>query len=247
MELRQPVRILLMAVVALSLVLSACQPAAPAVNPPAAETEPAAPAGSDTEDPAPEGEPVDERLTTLVVAVDADPANLEPATNRAFPIGSEIIINVFDTLVAWKAPDFTTLEGRLAETWEVSEDGLTYTFHLRDGLKWSDGSDLTAEDYVYTIQRVLTPATAAQYVSMATDYIKNAQEYYDGTATADDLGVKALDDKTLEITLAYPMASFLEMCSGTIYYPQRQDIMEKYGEKYGTEAEYTMGNGPYMM
>ena len=77
--------------------------------------------------------------------------------------------------------------GGQAESWEASEDGLTWTFTMRDGLKWSDGSDLTAEDYVYTIQRVLTPATAAQYVSMATDYIKNAQEYYDGTATADDL------------------------------------------------------------
>ena len=172
------------------------------------------------------------------------PDGLDPSvTNNSF--AQYVLINCFEGLVTYDSTG--TLVPGNAESWDISDDGLTYTFHLRDGLKWSDGSDLTAEDYVYTIQRVLTPATAAQYVSMATDYIKNAQEYYDGTATADDLGVKALDDKTLEITLAYPMASFLEMCSGTIYYPQRQDMMEKYGEKYGTEAEYTMGNGPYMM
>ena len=132
-----------------------------------------------------------------------------------------------------------------AESWDISDDGLTYTFHLRDGLKWSDGSDLTAEDYVYTIQRVLTPATAAQYVSMATDYIKNAQEYYDGTATADDLGVKALDDKTLEITLIQPTSYFIDILSMWTFSPVQKATVEANGDKWSTEADTYICNGPF--
>ena len=138
------------------------------------------------------------------------PDGLDPSvTNNSF--AQYVLINCFEGLVTYDSTG--TLVPGNAESWDISDDGLTYTFHLRDGLKWSDGSDLTAEDYVYTIQRVLTPATAAQYVSMATDYIKNAQEYYDGTATADDLGVKALDDKTLEITLVQPTSYFIDILS----------------------------------
>ncbi|HPO58197.1 MAG TPA: ABC transporter substrate-binding protein [Anaerolineaceae bacterium] len=225
MELRQPVRILLMAVVALSLVLSACQPAAPAVNPPAAETEPAAPAGSDTEDPAPEGEPVDERLTTLVVAVDADPANLEPATNRAFPIGSEIIINVFDTLVAWKAPDFTTLEGRLAETWEVSEDGLTYTFHLRPDVKFHDGTEVNAEAVKFSFERTLE--------------LNSYMTAYFGPIT----DITVVDPLTLTITLEKPLSVFLSWLAQ----PQAAVVSPAAVEKYGDEFNvHPVGSGPFM-
>lgn len=170
------------------------------------------------------------------------PDGLDPSvTNNSF--AQYVLINCFEGLVTYDSTG--TLVPGNAESWDISDDGLTYTFHLRDGLKWSDGSDLTAEDYVYTIQRVLTPATAAQYVSMATDYIKNAQEYYDGTATADDLGVKALDDKTLEITLVQPTSYFIDILSMWTFSPVQKATVEANGDKWSTEADTYVCNGPF--
>jgi len=170
------------------------------------------------------------------------PDGLDPSvTNNSF--AQYVLINCFEGLVTYDSTG--TLVPGNAESWDISDDGLTYTFHLRDGLKWSDGSDLTAEDYVYTIQRVLTPATAAQYVSMATDYIKNAQEYYDGTATADDLGVKALDDKTLEITLVQPTSYFIDILSMWTFSPVQKATVEANGDKWSTEADTYICNGPF--
>ena len=170
------------------------------------------------------------------------PDGLDPSvTNNSF--AQYVLINCFEGLVTYDSTG--TLVPGNAESWDISDDGLTYTFHLRDGLKWSDGSDLTAEDYVYTIQRVLTPATAAQYVSMATDYIKNAQEYYDGTATADDLGVKALDDKTLEITLIQPTSYFIDILSMWTFSPVQKATVEANGDKWSTEADTYICNGPF--
>ena len=170
------------------------------------------------------------------------PDGLDPSvTNNSF--AQYVLINCFEGLVTYDSTG--TLVPGNAESWDISDDGLTYTFHLRDGLKWSDGSDLTAEDYVYTIQRVLTPATAAQYVSMATDYIKNAQEYYDGTATADDLGVKALDDKTLEITLLQPTSYFIDILSMWTFSPVQKATVEANGDKWSTEADTYVCNGPF--
>ncbi|MBM3526090.1 MAG: ABC transporter substrate-binding protein, partial [Alphaproteobacteria bacterium] len=90
---------------------------------------------------------------TLIVAVNADPANLEPGTNRAEPIGSEIIFNVFDTLVAWAPPKFDKLEGRLAQSWTVSPDGKAFTFRLRDGVKFHDDTRLDAEAVKFSLER----------------------------------------------------------------------------------------------
>ena len=95
----------------------------------------------------------DDRLKTLVVAVNSDPANLEPGTNKAYPIGSEIILNVFDTLVAWTPPAFEEMEGRLAESWTVSPDGKEFTFKLRDGVKFHDGTDFNAEAVKFSFER----------------------------------------------------------------------------------------------
>ena len=93
------------------------------------------------------------KLKTLVVAVPSDPVSLEPGTNKAEPIGSEIILNVFDTLVAWTAPDFKVLEGRLAKSWTVSEDGKVFDFQLRDGVKFQDGTAFDAAAVKFSLER----------------------------------------------------------------------------------------------
>lgn len=131
-----------------------------------------------------------------------------------------------------------------AQTWESNEDGTVWTFHLGNN-KWQDGQEVSAQDYVYSLQRSADPATGCPNEYFLVPLV-GYDEVRDG-ADVSSLGVKALDEKTLEITLAYPVPSFLEMCSGTIYYPQRQDIVEQYGDQYGSEQEYTMANGPYTL
>lgn len=136
-----------------------------------------------------------------------------------------------------------------AEKWDISADGLKWTFHLRDN-NWSDGRVVTAKDYEYGIKRTLDPKVASQYTFLLYP-IKGAREYSDieknknGKIKSDVLGIKALDDKTLEITLGSPCAYFLNLTSFNIMQPQRKDIVDKYGDKYGTEADTTVFCGPF--
>lgn len=136
-----------------------------------------------------------------------------------------------------------------AERWDISSDGLVWTFHLRDN-NWSDGKKVTAKDYEYGIKRTLNPKTASQY-SFVLYPIKGAREYSDveknknGKIKEEILGVKALDDKTLEIALENPCAYFLSLTSFTVMQPQRKDIVDKYGLKYGSDAETAVFCGPF--
>lgn len=132
-----------------------------------------------------------------------------------------------------------------AEKWDISADGLTWTFHLRDN-KWSDGKAVTAADYVYGIKRTLDPKLGAAY-SFLLMPIKGAAEYNDpkSNASPDVVGVKALDDKTLEIKLEGPCAYFLNITYFKVMYPQREDMVKKAGDKYGSEANQLLYCGPF--
>jgi len=118
-------------------------------------------------------------------------------------------------------------EPSMAESWEVSDDQLTWTFHLRDA-QWADGVPVKAQDFVYGIARVLNPETASP-ISANIKFIKNAMDVVEGNKPISEAGVKAIDDKTLEIQLDYPVPYFLEACAGTAMFPVRQDLVEKYG------------------
>jgi len=130
-----------------------------------------------------------------------------------------------------------------AEKWDVSDDGLVWTFHLRD-YKWSDGKTVTAKDFEYGIKRTIDPKVASNYAFLLYP-IKNAQVCNTGEKPLDELGVKTVDDKTLEITLEGPCAYFEKLLAFKTMYPQRQDLVEKWGDKSGTEAEYTISCGPF--
>ncbi len=132
-----------------------------------------------------------------------------------------------------------------AQSWESNEDGTVWTFHLGDN-KWSDGKEVTADQYVYSLVRSADPATGCPNNWFLTP-ILNYDAVSKGEMTPDELGVKALDSKTLEITLSTATPAFLQMCNGSVYFPQRQDKVEEWGEKYGTEAEYTVYNGPFTL
>lgn len=133
------------------------------------------------------------------------------------------------------------------EDYTVSEDGLTYTFTIRDQ-KWSDGEAVTAQQYVDSIKRLLNPENGFSYSFMAYD-ILNAEAYYDGEATADEVGVKAIDDKTLEIQLRANIPFFIKKLTNVCFYPVRLDVIEKAGDETKYNADYTLHvfNGPFVI
>lgn len=132
-----------------------------------------------------------------------------------------------------------------AKSWKVSQDGKTWTFNLRKS-KWSDGKDVTADQYVYAIQRSLAKETASDYAYLLTGAgITGAKAYNEGKGSADQVGVKAVDDLTLQITLDHPCGYFEKLLSNKLFAPQRKDLVEKSGGKFGTTANTLAYNGPF--
>ena len=131
-----------------------------------------------------------------------------------------------------------------AESWEVSEDGLTWTFKIHENAKWSDGEPVTANDFEYTLKLMADPNTAAVNAWLFDGVIENFGEaLYNNGKTPDEIGVKAVDDKTLEIKLVHPASYFIEL-AGSIY-PVRQDKYEEWGDKYGSAADKIICSGPF--
>ena len=178
----------------------------------------------------------------LTFVLNNEPDTIDPTiTNNSFAV--PFIVNCFEGLVTYNEAG-EVVPGN-AETWSSNDDMTVYTFKLREGLKWSDGTPLTANDYVYSAFRVLDPATAGQYVNMISDYVVNGNEYYAGEVTAEEVGIKALDDLTLEFTLSAPCPYFVDLVSMWVYFPVQQATVEANGDQWTTKAETYIGNGPF--
>ena len=144
-----------------------------------------------------------------------------------------------------RAGENGVLNEDLAEKLEISEDGLTYTATLRDGLKWSDGSDLTAEDFVYSWQRIADPATASEYAYLVAESgILNGEAVIAGEKPVTDLGVKAEGNKVI-FTLANPAPQFKSLLSFSNFAPQSKAFVEKVGDEYGTASDKQIYSGPF--
>lgn len=171
-----------------------------------------------------------------------EPDTIDPnVTSNSFAV--PFLVNCFEGLVTYNEEG--EIEPGNAEEWKSNEDLTVWTFQLRDGLKWSDGSALTAKDYVYSALRVLTPETTGQYVNMISDYVVNAQEYYDGKVSAEEVGIKAVNDTTLEFTLKAPCPYFVDLVSMWVYFPVQEATIAANGDKWVTKAESYVGNGPF--
>lgn len=134
-----------------------------------------------------------------------------------------------------------------AESWTVSDDGTVYTFKIRDKAKWSNGDEVTADDFVFAWQRVADPSFAAVSANnLVLSNIKNAAAVIAGQLPITDLGIKAIDEKTLEVTLDQPNAYFLKNISGTIFYPLNRAFVTSLGDKYATSADTVISNGPFV-
>ncbi len=133
-----------------------------------------------------------------------------------------------------------------AESHTVSEDGLVYTFTIREGHKWSDGTPVTPDDFIFSFQRINDPATAAQYASL-TYPLKNAQAINEGRAPKESIGAKALDTRTLEITLEHPAPYFLQLLTHYTMYPVPKHQIESLGESEWIKAGVMASNGAYKL
>jgi oligopeptide transport system substrate-binding protein len=135
----------------------------------------------------------------------------------------------------------------LAESLKVSDDELTYTFTLRDGLKWSNGDPITSQDFKWSWLHALNPDTGAQYAYIISTFVKGAAEYNAGDGSAEDVAIEAPDDKTLEVTLVAPFPFWLGLTAFQTYFPQSQKFVEQQGDKYAQSAGALLYNGPFKM
>ncbi len=185
----------------------------------------------------------------LAVCLASEPQTIDPALNSAVD-GAIMINHMFEGLVKWANDgegNAVTVPGQ-AESWEkvVNDDGtVTYTFTLRDGIKWSDGQDVTAGDFEYSWKRLANPETAADYCYMI-DMVKGYAEVSTGAADPDTLAVTALDDKTLEVVLTYDCPYFEEIMAFPATFPVRQDMVEG-NDEWTYDVNTYVGNGPYKM
>ncbi|MFO7776481.1 MAG: peptide ABC transporter substrate-binding protein, partial [Candidatus Hydrogenedentota bacterium] len=178
----------------------------------------------------------------------AEPQGLDPHVVTGVP-EHMILAALFEGLVIMDPETLEPLPG-VAESWDISEDELVYTFHLRDDARWSNGDPVTAHDFVYAWKRILTPALGSEYAYML-HCIENAEAYNEGDLEDfGEVGVQTLDDRTLEVTLEDPTPYFLSLQIHYTFYPVHQETIEAFGamDERGTEwtrAGNLVSNGPF--
>jgi len=172
----------------------------------------------------------------------AEPEHLDPAVMSGQPDG-RVARLVFEGLCSSDPKTLAPVPG-VASRWDVSPDGLVYTFHLRPGLTWADGHPLTAPDFVWSWRRVLSPSTGSRYASFLYP-VRNAEAFNKGEiADSTQVGVAAPDDSTFIVTLGQPTAYFLELVAYYTTLPTPRHVIEKLGSNWES-AKNLVGNGPF--
>ena len=205
------------------------------------------------------GETEEGTLENISVNIASEPQSIDPALNSAVD-GAMMINHMFEGLMKWEdsgtevsGTDGTATAAQLtygqAESYEkvVNDDGtVTYTFKLRDDIKWSDGQPVTAGDFEYAWRRLVTPDTAADYNYML-DCVVNANEIMDGKKDPSELAVSAPDDKTFVVTITNDLPYFTELCAFPAMMPVRQDMIEKGKDQWTFDTATYVSNGAYKM
>jgi oligopeptide transport system substrate-binding protein len=174
----------------------------------------------------------------------AEIPDMDPSTTTDV-LSFTLITNVMEGL--YRIDENEKPQPAHAEGVDISGDELTYTFALRDGIKWSNGEPVTSQDFKYSWLRAMDPETAAPYSYIIAPYIKGGAEFNAGEGSAEDVAVETPDDKTLRVTLVNPTPFFLNLTAFQTYYPQRQEFVEQQGEEYAQSADALLYNGPFTM
>ncbi len=196
----------------------------------------------------------DEFVVTSVIA--SEPETLDPNMESSVD-GATYSMHMFENLMKYELSDENATDDNdsvkllevtygQAESYEVSDDGLTYTFTLRDDIYWSDGVEVTAADFEYSWKRIVDPDNAADYGYILDGVVLNASAIQAGEAEPDTLGIEAVDDKTLVITLEAECPYFLGLCAFAALMPIREDIIEEYGTEW-TDPGNMVSNGAYVL
>ena len=186
----------------------------------------------------------------LYVGNGTEPQTLDPHIATGIP-ESQIISALFEGLI-YKNPKTLEVEPAVAQSWRVSDDGRVYTFIIRKDAKWSNGDPVTAHDFEWSWWRALQPALGNQYVFMLYPVV-NAKAYSEGKVTDfDQVGIKALNDRTLEIRLENPTPYFLQLLDHSSTYPLHRPTIEKWGKADEAYTRWTrpgnlVGNGPFVL
>ncbi|HMM19821.1 MAG TPA: peptide ABC transporter substrate-binding protein [Selenomonadales bacterium] len=178
----------------------------------------------------------------LRIAIDADPTGLDPRKSSSIT-DFYVEKQMYEGLTAVNAKG--EIVPAVAERWEVSPDGLKYVFHLRADAKWSNGDPVTAQDFEYAWKSALDPKLAVPMANYLY-YLKNGEKYYKNQAGADDIGVKAVDDRTLEVTLEQPTAFFLSLMSFATYFPIHKKTAEA-NPDWTKDPKTMVCNGPFQI
>ncbi len=179
----------------------------------------------------------------LVAALEYGISTLDPACLRL--LNEQYVAgNLWEGLVRKNKKGL--IEPGIAESWEVSRDGLKYTFYLRENARWSDGKPVTAYNFEYAWKRALDPENNSAVVFMMY-FIKNGQAYNKNNAGIDEVGVKAKDKYTLEVLLENPTPYFLEAVNYHTYYPLRSDIIKKNPDSWNRKPSTLISNGPFCL
>ncbi len=230
--------LVLAAIMTSGMILTACGGNNTAGTKAGTDTTTTAAAGSETTAPA-EGAATG---LDLAVQVGPNPETIDPALNSAAD-GANIIVHAFEPLMIVDSEN--KIVGGQAESYDVSEDGLTFTFHLRDGLKWSDGTPLTASDFVYSWKRLADPNTAAPYAGDMLGYVKGYEEAAAGNLDA--LALTAPDDKTFVVELSVPCVYFSKLITHASMVPVQKASIEANGDQWTLKPETYVSNGPLKM
>lgn len=185
---------------------------------------------------------IDRDRRAITISLQSEPPNLDSSLSQDTTSGS-ILVLMQEGLVRTGARG--KILGGVASSWDVTE--LELTFHLREDARWQDGIPVRAQDFVYSWRRLVTPATGASGSTFFTYVLKNAEAILRGEMPPQALGVEALDDRTLKVTLSRPVPYVLGVLTGTPYYPLRQDFVEKQSGRYGADADNLLSNGPFIL
>lgn len=233
----------LMALLLCLCLLCACGSSAAAPSAGAAATDAAAATAAAESPAAAATDAAADTVQEFRFAVLDDPDSFDPGyTLNSF--AEPVFSNCYVGLVRYNT-DCELVPG-CAESWDVSDDGLVWTFHLVKGMKWSDGSPVTANDFAFAWQRVLTADFGASGAYMIYNYIANAESYYKGECEWSDVGVKVPDDDTLEVTLSAPCSYFTALLATWTYYPVCQAVVEA-NPDWATDYTHYVSNGPFKL
>ena len=181
--------------------------------------------------------------STFTLNIVTEPSSIDPQITTDIP-GGTVDELILEGLLR-KDKTGKSVAG-IAQKWEKSKDGLVWTFHLRDGVKWSNGDPVTANDFKAGWIRGLNPDTAGSNASMLF-VIKNGEKYNAKKVSENEVGIKVIDDKTLQVTLESPIPYFDDLVTFKSFMPLNQKFYNEAKDKYFTEAKYTISNGPYTL